>query len=1045
MGDAYNEEQMLPIHQHAHDGSALVVVYLNKLYLCYLFQQYLQAIENAVSAEVYLMIAPAFLVPQLYFYDSLARLAILPEFPKTEQRRLFKKVAANQKKMRKWAHHAPMNHLHKWYLVEAERARILGRNAKAGEYYDQAIALAHEHQYLHEEVLANELAGRFYLAQGRAKIAQTYLKEARYGYLTWGAHAKVRHLDQTYPELLLETPPRRVPLSLTDTTPANTSDAVLDLAAVLKANQAISGEIVLAALLQKMLRIVLATAGAQKGILLLEKSGTYTLEAESTVANPAVTVLPSISLESAGDTLATALVLYVARAKTLVVLADAAHDSAFGQDRYVVAHQPQSILCFPLIHQGRVTGILYLENNLMTGAFTPDHLEVLTMLAGQMAIALENAQLYATLEAKVQERTQALAAQHAQLQASEARTRGLLNAIPDMMFRLNREGVFLDYKAEKAALYVQSEESFLGKQSRELMPPDFAAMLEQYIQTTLQTGAMQVFEYQLPAPGRGVCDYEARMVPGGPDEVIAIVRDITARKQAEAELQHARELAEAANQAKTEFLSRVNHELRIPLNSILGYLQLFKQDAAFAGPYADALETMYQSSCHLLGLINDLLDLAKIEAQKVEVTAAIFHLPNFLKYLSDMARVSAQQKGLAFFSAIETDLPVLVCSDEHRLRRILLNLLNNAIKFTDHGSVTLRVRSHRFSDALPQTAEAMTTSVCFEVEDSGIGIPAQHLPQIFLPFYQINDARIERKGTGLGLTISQQLARMLGSEIQVRSVAGQGTTFWFDLELPIVTEQPREVRGVLSQRIIGFIGPTPCTILVADDQAETRALVKDILSPLGFKVLEAVNGQEAVTLAQQTHPAVILMDVLMPQMDGVEAARRIRALAAGYSKLETQTSIQQPVIIGFSANVSPQVREDCLRAGCNDFLAKPLQLGDLLERIRQALRLKWVYAPPDSPEMPPAETPATAPLVFPPPDMLTELLEFALAGDITDIRRVIATIRTLDTQFSPFADQLERLTNDFRFEQIIALLNSLKKKEEHDGSPNFTLPDHPDC
>ncbi len=400
MGDCYNEEHMLALHLEANDKNVLCNHYLVKLILCYLFQDYPRAAENAASLEKYVEgIIGIYTLAIFQFYDSLIGLAIYPEASPPEQKRILHKVAANQKKMKKWAKHAPVNYLHKFYLVEAERARVLGHDSEARGYYDQAIALAQENEYLNEEALAYELAARFYLAQGQTRLADYYLRDARYAYRRWGATAKVKDLEARYPQFVAQIrSSRELPTLTTPTTDTSeTASSLLDLTSVLKASQAISGEIVLDKLVATLMRVVIENAGAQRGYLLLDKEGTWAIEAEGTVIeNEAeVTALQSAPVLTQVDNLSHAIVNYVARTKESVVLNDASGEGIFTQDPYIIQNQPKSILCSPLINQGKLNGMLYLENNLTTGAFTWERQEVLNLLSGQAAISIENARLYA--------------------------------------------------------------------------------------------------------------------------------------------------------------------------------------------------------------------------------------------------------------------------------------------------------------------------------------------------------------------------------------------------------------------------------------------------------------------------------------------------------------------------------------------------------------------------------------------------------------------------------------------------------------------------
>jgi signal transduction histidine kinase/ribosomal protein L17 len=415
-GDAYNEEKMLPHHLKKGDRGAFFFLFIQKTILCYLFHNHLKAVEYADKLEEYIDSVTALIaVPVFYFYDSLARLAVFSDSPQAE--RILKKVAANQKKLKKWARHAPMNHQHKFYLVEAERARVLGKSKEAREYYDKAIALAQENEYLQEEALAHELAGQFYMAKGLPKIAQVYLHDAHYAYQKWGAKAKVVDLEKRYPPFFTQKVSHLTStLSVVSTSTQKTSDW-LDLNSVMKASQTLSGEIVLNKLLEKMMHIVIENAGADKGFLLLPKQDKWFIEAQGQANNTEVKVLQSLAID---DQMPTNIIHYVARTRENVVLHDATQEGTYQREPYIVKHRPKSILCAPLLNQGQLTGILYLENNLTTGAFTDERLEMLNVLSSQLAISIENSILYNHLEKKVAERTQELSDALEHLKATQA-------------------------------------------------------------------------------------------------------------------------------------------------------------------------------------------------------------------------------------------------------------------------------------------------------------------------------------------------------------------------------------------------------------------------------------------------------------------------------------------------------------------------------------------------------------------------------------------------------------------------------------------------
>ncbi|MEH1832275.1 MAG: AAA family ATPase [Nostoc sp.] len=410
-GAAYREEQMLLWHQQASDRNGLAHLYFSKLVLCYLFQDFPQAAANAQELEKYLnAVMASTIVPHFNLYDSLTALALYSQALPSAQKGLLEKVTVNQAKMQKWAQHAPMNFLHKFYLVEAERHRVLGQKAEAIEMYDRAIAKATEHEYLNEQAIANELAARFYLQWGKDRIAQDYLLNACYAYTHWGAKAKVVDLKKRYPQFFTQAQ-RNSQFSTFQTisTSSTTQSTSLDLNSVLKASHILGREIKLDTLLTRLMTIVIENAGAEKGYLLLNQQEEWQIAASGTIDSDAVKVREAIPIETfSKPILSNAIIDYVVRTKDSVVLSDAANEGNFTRDSYIHQQQPKSILSFPLLNQGKLIGIVYLENNLTTGAFTPERMEVVNLLSSQAAISIENATLYNTLEQKVTERTQEL-------------------------------------------------------------------------------------------------------------------------------------------------------------------------------------------------------------------------------------------------------------------------------------------------------------------------------------------------------------------------------------------------------------------------------------------------------------------------------------------------------------------------------------------------------------------------------------------------------------------------------------------------------------
>ena len=501
----------------------------------------------------------------------------------------------------------------------------------------------------------------------------------------------------------------------------------------------------------------------------------------------------------------------------------------------------------------------------------------------------------------------------------------------------------------------------------------------------------------------------------------------TSLKNEVAERKRAEKDAELASQAKSEFLANMSHELRTPLNAILGFAQIMERNQKNSSD-EESLRIIQRSGSHLLTLINQVLDLSKIEAGHITLEKNCFDLFHLLAELENMLMLKSTKKELSLTFDISQEVPRYICTDEIRLRQVLINLISNAIKFTKEGFVIVRISlQDRIASGITLENENSQSSSCsssdcllrFEIEDSGVGISPAEIKHLFQAFGQTSSGIKIGEGTGLGLAISKNFVNLLGGEIYLKSEMGKGSTFSFNIPVQEVSENETTLALPIS-RVVGLEPGQPCyRMLIVDDKWDNRQLLVRLLDSYGFELREAASGQEALDIQEDWEPDLIWMDIRMPVMDGLEATKRIRAKAS---------HTKQPVIIAVTAGILQKTLETLLRGGCDDIIIKPFKENDLFEMLQQYLNVKLVY---ESREKPVESI-----------DLKTEKLRLSLSDFnalpeeiVLQLKKSIAALKmneALDVieeireQNEPLADTLQKLILEYRFDTLQILLDQVE-------------------
>ncbi len=950
--------------------------YLHRAMLGLLMGDLSQATAATLKAREYLSaVVGSIDEVNYYFYDSQIALAAGNES--------LARVRTNQQQLRHWAKSAPMNYLHKWQLVEAEICRVSGDKAGAIEFYDLAIAGAIANDYLQEAALANELAAKFYLTWGKAKIAAEYLQSAYRYYTQWGAIAKLHNLASSYPQLVLEvSSPTPLPLmnvgavadnginsgELRQLALSNSKDCAnrtsFEFDTYLRSIEALYSEIDLDRLLRKLMDVVVEHAGADKAALLLSQNGNLTIALE--YDNGELETLDfDLHSYDRDYRLPLFLIRQVHDTKNIAIYQGNNHPY-LAKDPYFDEYQPHSILCVPILNQSRTIGILYLENSTTTEAFTADRVDLLNIICTQAAISIENARLHQESQAYAQQLEQSLL----DLQSSKARLQTVADRIPGVITQVcidpDRDGEVLRYISSGCyELYGVTAEEMLaqGYSFRSFEHPEDRPEIDRAIARSQQQLTPIRVEFRIvTASGRVKWIYLNASSPepqaDGSFLVECAILDISERqvaiqerKQALIELQATNEELSRSNRLKDQFLANMSHELRTPLNAILGMTEGLKEQVfgSIDSAQAGALDTIASSGAHLLSLINDVLDLAKIEAGQLEIHCQPTAIVPLCEASLAVIRHQAVCKQIQVSVKFQSNLPDLFI-DERRIRRVAIDLLNNAVKFTPPGGqIDLSVvyldtpdfnNSTEVADSEPPTPQ-LEPRVRITISDTGIGISPDNLKRLFQPFVQIDGALNRQfEGTGLGLALVKRIVDLHGGRVGATSELGLGSSFTVDLPCDRLVGHSIDLDRDSSQiqppitSIAISLDLVPLILLVEDNPANVHTM-SSYLRAKGFRVISADNCRQAIDLAAAKPLDVILMDIRLPIVDSLTAIAHIREFSdVPIIALTALATTSDPL------DETPGDGDRCLAAGANEYVSKPVKLKQLTTTIQQLLTAK---------------------------------------------------------------------------------------------------------